>query len=220
VPTLGNMSHHFLFYPAVYDRWISLAECTDLPVEVIALEPPPFDALPNNLTPSHAHGRRSYDNDQHFANVPTNPGTAENMRAMLESAVGQFYQQFDARGFASYEIYRGAIQATDLLIELRHAGNGNHLITYHADLEALPPIHLFWTRNRAIVAVPLDREVHRQEMKRNEVTMVGYETTNVRVIERLLKVYKEWKQRYEQPSPPAVAISSAPAQFPLTEQEH
>ncbi len=193
VPTLGNLSHHNLFFARVYSLWKQVAWCEALKVEMICINA----ALPNSsicwddICPQGASGLYSYDKENF---TKSSAKYSKRKEVLDQTPVGNFYSKMLARrGFEEWEICRGVIESVDIFRELNGHGQNNEIIPYPwHDGDALPPIHLFWTRSRAIVAVPLDRGI-RSDMERGRVTMVGYETTDTRVIERLWEVYQEWR---------------------------
>lgn len=191
VPTLGNMSHPSLYLTRLHPIWIEIAQCFNLSVEIVCIDGSVNSTRYHwmDLIPAEERGRVQYSREDFDADNEFN----RRRKAVRDStSIGKFYKQ-SFSGFKDSEILEGMVQAVEIVNRLHDARQGNRIIPYQwpPNLGNQPPIHLFWTRKRAIVAVPLDRNIQRQNA--NRVTMIGYETTSTDVIERLLEVYNEWR---------------------------
>lgn len=193
VPTLGNISHYPFFYRYVRRRWRQLANSGVL-VDMICINPDViWDTLPE--LPAIG-GEPSYDLSNFTASAPN----YRDWDALLKnSSIGKFYNEEFAgkRKYQIPEVLRGMTQAIEVVCWLKHGLSGrppNKINGYSwpYDHAELPPMHLFWRRNAALVAFPLDRGVQ-SGSPNDPVQLIGYATTDPRIIYRLLEVFEEWK---------------------------
>lgn len=210
-PTLGNMSHPRQYYSQVYPLWKKVAEAQDLPFEIVCVN---AELTTSGLDyDSVSVGEKDGIALYHQENFEEE-STRNKLRSRLleNTSIGRFYQSAfgGERDFKPWQVVRGALQAIELCRKFKNGGRDSNKPYYYEwpkegdPLPDLPPFHLFWTRERAIVAVPLDRGLRRDDMERG-VTLVGYETTDDRVIHRLLQVYEEWRTKLD--SPPKAALA-------------
>lgn len=197
VPTLGNVSHQRLYVEYVYRAWVKLLYskapvdlvCIAAGIELADLPLPPKDGE-----------RYRYDLEDFEANSKNNQTRNELLRSR---AVGEFYKTefIDKKRASIADVRRAMVQAMEIICRFREEGTDNTVIPYpwsEKMTDELPPMHLFWTPRRAIVAVPLDRGVGSEAAKHGEVEVIGYETTEPSVIRRLAVVFNEWKRTMEE----------------------
>lgn len=192
VPTLGNMSHQNSYLSYVHGLWLKIGQSKKIPIETVCVDGSDAALKRVGLTWDNI---KTTSEGEDFADNNLAASRSRD-KVVRKTSVGQFYNSFVKRGFSEEEVRRGVVQAVEVI---RLLGDGNHknqLLGYDwpdpGEGKAVPHFSLFWTRTRAIIAFPLDRGVPRDKMKK--VTMIGYETTDPDVIEKLLDVYEEYKK--------------------------
>lgn len=199
VPNLGNMSHPGLSLRKVYPRLKKVRDRKTLHIDIVFIDASlPEHIKWDDIKPGDYKGRPSYDREDFDSDSPKN----RLRRSILYNpslSIGAFYKKTfkDKRHFEEPQLLQGMLEAIDIFVYLDDASHDSHIerVKYRWErAEHSPPVHLFWTRKRAIVSVPLDRGVSESKLDGRGVTMVGYETTDPKVIENLLVVYGEWKQ--------------------------
>lgn len=197
VPTLGNMSRPDLSLDEVYPRLKAVIESNTLDVEIVCIDA----SLPKNIMWKDIQpdkGPHRYD----IREFGTTTEKCETRRRLLsETGIGKFYDKtFGPRGFSEAKRLRGMVEAFDIFDHFdNYKSDGKCRCIFYPweNVTDSPPIHLFWTRKRAIVSVPVDRNVGDRDHGDNKVAMIGFETTDRNVIERLLTTYNEWKDEKE-----------------------
>lgn len=220
VPNLGNMSHPGLSLRQVYPRLKEVGKRGNLHIDIVCIDASPPKGIDwDQIKPADYKGQPCYDQEDFDSD--TNKNILR--RSILnnpESSIGNFYRETfkKQRHFEDAELLKGMLEAIDIFVYFNNLSserdielttyrwapaedtdkNNEERITIPAQRaephERQPPVHLFWTRKRAIVSVPLDRSVSKSRGDGQGVTMVGYETTDKGVIENLLVVYEEWKR--------------------------
>jgi hypothetical protein len=119
----------------------------------------------------------------------------KNRNVLIETTdVGKFYVEMATnRGYDLRHpaVLRSVTQAVEIISELSNKELNNLVKGYEWNEDRLPPFHIFLSDRRVIVAVPLDRTVTATGTTTGEVSMIGYETTDSRVMRRLREVFKE-----------------------------
>lgn len=196
VPTLGNMSHHPFFYRYVHPRWKQLAD-SNVQVDMVCINP---EVDWNEFSkPPMIDDEISY-NLSNFTSSNQNYTAWDGLRTT--NYVGKFYEsEFRVkRNYQNPEVLRGIIQAIEIIWRIKNERPTRHNVKYYPWPPATgepPPMHLFWTHDRALVAFPLDRgvKVLPSLSSVSPVELVGYETTDPRIIQRLREVFEEWKRQ-------------------------
>jgi len=222
VPTLGNMSHHDLYLSQVHWLWREIADCNSLSVEMVCIDGTEAalgaaDASWSRIEPSKEKNIPIYSDES----ILSASDAKNNARVAVrdKTPIGRFYTHFKELNFTDHEVIRGMLEAIEIVTALEDKHKRNSVVTYDWRIQPeasdgvikQPHFHLFWTRRRAIVAIPLDRDLPRENMHR--VTMIGYETTDADVIERLFQVYTEYRdtsksQKAEgEPTPPVTELT-------------
>lgn len=206
VPTLGNMSHQDLYISEVHWLLLKIGKCPNIPIETICVDGS-VDALYeagvqwDDIQTAKADEKGCIYTGEDFAGQ-VNERNQKRDVVVASTPIGSFYHSFAQRGFSSEEIRRGVVQAVEVIHLLSADTHINQLRGYGWPVVdrgfVEPHFSLFWTRAKAIIAFPLDRGVPRDEMKK--ITMIGYETTDPDVIEKLLDVYEEYKKQLGNPS--------------------
>lgn len=218
VPTLGNLTHHDEFLARVYPLWMHIASNKDIRVDMYCLRLYSSEEnvnLPNYLPPeSPKVGFGSiYHPESEFVwgsgkpEVVKRNENRENLRKTTD--VGKFYTEMAMkRGYDLRDpaVLRGVTQAVEIISKLSIKELNNFAKGYEWGEERLPPFHIFLSDHRVIVAVPLDRTVIATSATTGEVSMIGYETTDSRVMRRLREVFKE---RTDDVEPESFAVRSA-----------
>jgi hypothetical protein len=214
VPTLGNLTHHDEFIARVYPLWMHIANNEHIRVDMYCLRlysPEEKAKLPEYLPPlkrKHGYGRQ-YHQVTEFDWDGKNEESPKDIRNKIREGllkttdVGKFYAEMATnRGYDLRHpaVLRSVTQAVEIISELSNEELNNVVRGYEWNEDRLPPFHIFLSDRRVIVAVPLDRTVTATGTTTGEVSMIGYETTDSRVMRRLREVFKERTEDVESES--------------------
>jgi hypothetical protein len=217
VPTLGNLTHHDEFLARVYPLWMEIANNEHIRVVMYCLRLYSLEEnaqLVNYLPPLRrrkGYGRK-YHQEAEFVWDGTSEVSKRDIRnkkregLLTTTDVGKFYAEMATkRGYKLQDpaVLRSVTQAVEIISELSNEERNNLAMGYKWDEDRLPPFHIFLSERRVIVAVPLDRTVTATGATTGEVSMIGYETTDNRVMRRLREVFKE---RTEDVQPESFAV--------------
>ena len=179
----------------MYPLWRQVAHAENIAVDIVCLSPtaPGLPDYHKILPPGRTGSGVDYSRLDEF----TKQGERNQLRDswLQRTAVGKFYEStFGPRHYGIAEVRRAITEAVEIISRFAPDLN-NQVLVYEWPVQPKePPFHLFWTRHRAIVAVALDRDTSGVAARRNKVQLIGYETTDPDVIERLNDVFNEWKE--------------------------
>lgn len=208
VPTLGNVSYPHAFGRALFQPWKDLADEGEIRIRMVCLDYRPDESLgPTEESSQHDFwaainpGDKRQDwSDDVFAR--TDRRNAWRDRYMNCCAVGKFYLGLrERRDFGLAPTRRAFTEAIKVLQLLSRQESGNEIHVYPwrepGASGKFPHLHLFIAQSRAIVATQLDRDLERSRSSQSKVDLVGYETSDERIIVRLTEVFEEWIQELE-----------------------
>lgn len=212
VPTLGNLTHYKYHYPGMYAKLVKLAKNPSVHIGMSCLG---FSVTPDQerslkmASETKVDGIDISDFDQKGLWGDVQSGEVQSGRTRRVATIdgllsgngpmGRFYKSVKGNHSQAAKVEdtrRAYAQAFEMISLLSEDERGNRIIVYDNFGTGLPgpPCHLFLTETRALIAVPLNRDM----LSEGPVTLIGYETSDQEIINKLTATFQEWTETVQE----------------------